>query len=136
MPDRIPDVVSVVWATDGKTLFYSKRDAARRPYRLFRHELGTDPSADPMILEEKDELFNLFVGRTKSDAYLLAGSASSTTSEFRYLSADRPREELKILLARETDHEFSVDHHGDFFYIMSNRGAKNFRLVKAPVAEL
>ncbi|HLF14111.1 MAG TPA: S9 family peptidase, partial [Bacteroidota bacterium] len=135
LADRIPDVVSVVWANDGKTLFYSKRDAARRPYRLFRHELGADPLSDPMILEEKDELYNLFVSRTKSDAYIMAGSASSTTSEFLYLSADRPREELKVLHARETDHELSVDHHGDFFYIMSNKGAKNFRLVKAPVGD-
>ncbi len=135
LADRIPDVADVVWATDGKTFFYSKRDAARRPYRLYRHTLGADPASDPLILEEKDELYNLFVGRTRSDAYILAGSGSSTTSEFRYLPADRPAEEFKVLHARETDHEYNVDHTGDFFYIVSNKNAKNFRLVKAPVAD-
>ena len=135
LADRIPDVADVVWATDGKTFFYSKRDAARRPYRLYRHTLGADPASDALVLEEKDELYNLFVGRTRSDAYILAGVASSTTSEFRYVPADRPAEEFKILLARETDHEYGVDHTGGFFYIVSNKGAKNFRMVKAPVAD-
>jgi oligopeptidase B len=135
LADRIPDVVDVVWANDGKTIFYSKRDAARRPYRLYRHTLGADPASDPLVLEEKDELFNLFVGRTRSDAYILAGSGSTTTSEFRYVPADRPSEEFKILLPRETDHEYNVDHTGDSFYILSNKDAKNFRLVKAPVAD-
>jgi oligopeptidase B len=135
LADRIPDVVDVVWANDGKTLFYSKRDAARRPCRLYRHTLGAEPASDPLVLEEKDELFNLFVGRTRSDAWILAGSGSTTTSEVRYLPADRPAEDFKILLPRETDHEYSVDQSGGFFYILSNKNAKNFRLVKAPVAD-
>jgi oligopeptidase B len=135
LTDMIPDVVSVVWATDGRTIFYSKRDEARRPYRLFRHTLGTDPSSDALVFEEKDELYNLFVGRTKSDAYILVGSGSSTSNEYWYLSADRPGEELTLILPREEDHEFSVDHNGKYFYIMSNKGAKNFRLVRTPVTD-
>jgi len=135
LADVIPDVVSVVWATDSRTIFYSKRDEARRPYRLFRHTLGTDPSTDHMVFEEKDELYNLFVGRTKSEDYILVGSGSSTSNEYWYLPADRPEEELTLILPRETDHEFAVDQNGEYFYIMSNKGAKNFRLVKAPVTD-
>jgi len=135
LPDRIPDVVDVVWATDGKTLFYSKRDAARRPYRLYRHTLGTDASADPLVMEEKDELYDLSVGRSRSDAYIFAGSSSKTTSEWWYLPADRPTEPFKVVLPREIDHEYSVDHTGGSLYILTNKNAKNFRLVKAPVAD-
>jgi oligopeptidase B len=135
LADRIPDVVEVVWATDGKTVFYSKRDAARRPYRLYRHVLGSDPSSDPLVMEEKDEMFNLFVGRSRSDAWIFAGSSSTTTSEWWYAPAGRPSEPFKVVLPRETDHEYSVDHTGGSFYILSNKNAKNFRLVKAPVAD-
>jgi oligopeptidase B len=88
-----------------------------------------------MIFEEKDELYYLYVSRTKSDAYILVGTASSTSSEYWYIPADRPGEELKPVLTREEDHEASVDHHGDHFYITTNKGAKNFRLVKTPVTD-
>ena len=84
-PDRATAVNSVEWADDGQTLFYVTEDAAKRPYRLWRHTLGADASKDELVYEEKDERFELDVSRTRSDRYLLVSSHSHTTSEVRYL---------------------------------------------------
>ena len=123
---------SVAWAADNKTLFYTVEDHAKRQYRLYRRRLGT--STDDLIYEEKDERFNIFAFRTRSDKYLLLGSTSHTAGEFRYLPADQPGAEWKLIQAREPEHEYDVDHHGDRFYIRTNSGGRNFRLVSAPVS--
>src|SRR5262245_18644855 len=139
LPDRIEKVVSVAWAADGRTLFYVTEDAAKRPYRLYRHRLGA--ASDDLLYEETDAMFNLGVERTRSRRYLLAVSASFTTTEVRYLPADRPGDPWALLLSREQDHEYHVDHwsSGDddgVFYIRTNGGGRrNFRLVTAPVAD-
>ena len=131
-PDRIEKVVSVAWAADGETLFYVTEDPAKRPYRLYRHRLGA--IADDLVYEEQDALFNLGVERSRSLAYLFASSASFTTTEIRYLPAREPAAPWQVLLAREKDHEYHVDHGGALFYIRTNGGGRrNFRLVAAPV---
>jgi oligopeptidase B len=133
LADRIPKVVGAVWAADNKTLFYATEDAAKRPYRLYRHVLGT--TKDDLVYEEKDELYRIFPSRTRDRAYLLAESRSSTTTEVRYLASDRPKGQWRVLLAREPDHRYTVEHRAGRFYIRTNKGAKNFRLVTAPVAD-
>lgn len=131
--DRIDNVVSIVWALDSKTLFYTTRDAAKRPYKLFRHTLGTLAKDDVLIYEERDELFRVFAYRTLSDRYIMLVTSASTSDEIRYLPADQPFGSFKMISAREPDHEYSVDHRGDQFYIVTNKGAKNFKLMSAPV---
>lgn len=133
LAERITRTAALVWANDNRTLFYTTIDAAKRPHRLYRHQLGADPAADELLFEEKDELYNIWVERTKSDGYILLNSASSTTTEVRYLPAARPHEALRIVHPREKDHRYEVDHHGQLFYIVTNSGAKNFRLMTAPV---
>jgi oligopeptidase B len=130
VPDKFGKVSGVVWATDDKTLFYTTEDEAKRSYRLYRHVLGSDK--DELIYEEKDELYRLGVSRTRDKAYIFAVSTSSTTSEFRALPADKPTEALRVLLPREKDHRYYVDHRDGLFYIRTNKDAKNFRLVTAP----
>ena len=133
-PDRIEKVVSVGWAADGETLFYVTEDAAKRPYRLYRHRLGQ--TVDDLEYEERDALFHLNVERSRSLAYLFAVSASFTTTEARYLPAGEPAAAWRVLLPREKGHEYHVDHGGDLFYIRTNGGGRrNFRLVSAPVAD-
>lgn len=133
LPDRIEKVVTAVWANDGKSIFYIVEDHAKRPYRLYRHTLGK--AEDELVYEEKDELFHLDVKRSRSKAYIFIQSESFTATEVRYLSADRPSEQPKLVLAREKDHEYFVHHHGDQFYILTNENARNFRLVTTPVAD-
>jgi len=131
--DAREKVVSVAWAADNRTVFYTVEDAAKRSYRLYRHRLGS--TDDQLIYEEKDERFRIEVERTRSHAYLLMTSASHTASEVRYLPAAQPEGEWRVVAAREPLHEYEVDHHGDRFYIRTNSGGRNFRLVSAPVSD-
>jgi oligopeptidase B len=133
LPETFERVGNVAWATDNKTVFFTTEDAVtKRSDKFFRHVLGSDKV--DLIFEEKDELFDIGTGRSRDKAVILLGSESKTSSEWRYLPADAPAAELKIISPRQPDHEYNVDHRGDLFYIRTNKGAKNFRVVTAPVS--
>jgi len=124
------------WANDSKTFFYTKKDPVTlRSYRVYKHLLGTPASADPLVYEESDETFSVGVGKTKSDRYLIIASSSTVSSEWHFLDANTPNGKWQVIEPRQRDLEYSVDHYGDSFYIVTNRNAKNFKLVKTPVAK-
>ncbi|MEE9169155.1 MAG: S9 family peptidase [bacterium] len=133
-PDEIPNVTgNVAWANDNKTLFYGKKDLTTlRSYQIYKHVLGTDPARDELVFEEKDDTFSCYVSKTKSKKYLFIGSFQTLSSEYRFLDAGYPEGDFKVFLARERDHEYDVDHFQDKFYIRTNDGAKNFRLMETP----
>lgn len=133
--EKIADrVTSVAWANDNKTILYGQEDAVtKRSNKIFRHALGG--GKHDLLFEEKDELYNTGVGKTRSKGYIVVQSSSSTTSEARYLSADKPNEDLKLFLPRKENHEYYIDHLGGDFYIRTNDQGKNFRLVTAPVGD-
>ncbi|HEX5134133.1 MAG TPA: S9 family peptidase, partial [Thermoanaerobaculia bacterium] len=134
-PERVAKVSSIAWAADNRTLFYVVDDAAKRPYRLYRHVLGAEPSADALLYEEKDEHFMLDVIRSRSRAYVFVASESHTSSEVRYLPAAEPSSALSLVAARAKDREYDVDHRGELFYIRVNDRGRNFRLVTAPASD-
>lgn len=131
-PDSIGQVNSAVWAADDKTLFYVKEDHAKRPYRLFRHALGS--KKDELLYEEKDELYRIGVYRSNDKKYIFLGVGSLISSEIYYLPSDNPTAQFKVVLPRDIGHEYDIDHRDGLFYIRSNKNAKNFRLVTAPVS--
>jgi len=135
LADEIPDVTpNVAWAADNRTLFYTRQDPETlRRFQVYRHILGTDPSADELVYEETDEEFNVSVGRTKSQDYIFIASSQTLSTEYRYVSAADPSAEFRVILPRAADHEYSVEHFGDHFYFRTNHEAPNFRLVRAPV---
>ncbi|MEQ1352400.1 MAG: S9 family peptidase [Candidatus Acidiferrum sp.] len=134
LPDHAERVGSVVWANDNKTIFYTVEDATtKRQNQAFRHTAGTD-GPDTLIYDEKDERFDVYAGKTRSKAFIFLYSGSHTTSEARYIPADQPMAEFKILEPRKQDVEYYPDHNGDFFYIRVNDTGRNFRLVKTPVS--
>jgi oligopeptidase B len=135
LPDHAERVGSVVWANDNKTIFYTVEDeTTKRQFQVYRHTVGTS-GPDPLAYEEKDEKFEVFAGKTRSKAYIFLFSASHTTSEVRYLPAGSPMAGWKIMQPRKQDVEYYPDHNGNFFYIRVNDTGRNFRLVKAPVAD-
>jgi oligopeptidase B len=135
LPDHAERVGSVAWANDNKTFFYTIEDAqTKRQYRMYRHTAGTT-GADTLVYEEKDERFNMNVGKSRSKAYIFLVSASHTTSEARYVPAEQATAEWKVIEPRKQDVEYYPDHNGDFFYLRTNDTGRNFRLVKAPVAD-
>jgi len=132
--DAIPNTTgSSAWANDNKTIFYSKKDKTLRSYKIFKHILGTDLSKDEEVYHEKDPTFSVYAFKTKSEKYIMIACMSTLSDEFRYLDADKPEGEFKIIQPRERNLEYSVDHFKDHFYIRTNLKAKNFRLMKTPV---
>jgi oligopeptidase B len=135
LPEVFERVGNVVWATDNQTIFFTTEDAVtKRSDKFFRYGLGSNRPPD-LLLEERDELFDLGAGRSRDKAVILLGSESKTSTEWRYLPAAYPLTELKVISAREANHEYDVDHRGDLFYIRTNKGAKNFRVVTAPASD-
>jgi oligopeptidase B len=134
LADHAEKVGSVVWANDNKTLFYTVEDAAKRQYRLYRHTVGTTRS-DDLVYEERDERFDVEADKTRSHAYIFLVSGSHTTTEVRFIPANQPMAEWKVMEPRRQDIEYYPDHNGDFFYIRVNDTGRNFRLVKAPVSD-
>ena len=122
------------WSADSKTFFYVKTDKAMRPHQVWRHTLGLPTADDVLVLQEDDERFELSVEMTKSERYIIFTSSSQVTSESRYLRSDEPAAEPVLIEARRHGIEYSVDHQEDDFLILTNDGARNFRLMTAPVA--
>ena len=135
LEDEIPLTTGrATWANDSKTLFYVlKDDVTLRSMKIMKHKLGTPVEDDTIMFYEDDETYSTFIYKTKSEKYLIIGSESTLTSEYRFLNADNPDGEFKVIQPRTRELEYSVDHFGDHFYIRTNLDAKNFRLMKTPV---
>ncbi|HTS36681.1 MAG TPA: S9 family peptidase [Candidatus Solibacter sp.] len=133
LADHAERVGSVVWANDNKTIFYTQEDAvSKRQYRMYRHMAGTtDP--DAVVYEEPDEKFEVDVFKTRSQAFLILLSGSHTTTEARYISANDPTADWKVMEPRKQGVEYYPDNNADSFYIRVNDTGRNFRLVTAPV---
>ncbi|KAB8153181.1 prolyl oligopeptidase family serine peptidase [Kordia sp. TARA_039_SRF] len=125
---------SSTWATDNKTLFYANKDEQTlRSEKIFKHKLGDDVANDEVIFHEEDETFITFVYKTKSRKYIVIGSYSTLTMEYRILEADNPDGEFRIFQPRVRGLEYGISHYGNHFYVMSNKDAAiNFKLSKTP----
>ena len=127
---------SVVWAADNFNLFYTVEDEEqKRQFQLWRHMRGTPYAADVLVYQDDDERFNVAAGRTRDGNYIILESASHTASECRYLAADQPEAEFRIIAERQDEQEYSIDHRLGAWYIRINDKGRNFRLVTCPVGE-
>lgn len=134
-PERIEDTTgTAIWAADNKTVFYTKKNPTTlRSEAIYRHVLGTDPSEDVMVFFEEDESFSTYVYKTKSKKYLVIGSYSTVSSEYRFLESENPNGEFRMFAERQRDLEYSIGHYQDSFYIMTNKDdATNFKIMKCP----
>jgi oligopeptidase B len=137
LPDEIAGASGgATWSADGTHLFYTTVDDAWRPFRVWRHALGTS-GEDVLVHEEGDERYFIGVGRTQSEKYLVIGMSSKITSEYRVLEADDPQGEFRVVLPRRDGVEYSLEHAvvagEDRFVILHNEDALNFELVTVPV---
>ncbi len=132
LPDRIPETTGgVAWANDNKTFFYTRTNTVTlRSEKIFKHTLAQAPDTDPLVFFESDETFSTGISRTKSGKYLLISSNSTLSSEYQFLNADNPGGSFAVFQPRERNHEYSVDHFGDQFYIRTNWQSPNFKLMK------
>ncbi|MFX1255036.1 MAG: S9 family peptidase [Promethearchaeota archaeon] len=126
---------SAEWANDNRTLFYTTLSEEKRPYKLFRHTVGSEPKDDVLIYHEEDDAYFLYVAKTKDKKYLLMTLKSTITSEVHYLSTDHPNDNFRLVHPREPELEYYIAHHGGKFYVLTNDQAKNFRLMEVSITE-
>jgi oligopeptidase B len=123
----------VTWANDNKTYFYTKKDSATLRSRwIIKHKVGTTYKSDPVVSEEKDETFYTGIYKTKSNKFLVIWAGSTLTNHYQILDANTPDGKFKEFNPRERGLEYSIDHYGDKFYVVTNLDAQNFRLMETP----
>ncbi|MGI5211448.1 S9 family peptidase [Plantactinospora sp. CA-290183] len=129
LPDEVPDTFyGSAWSADGSTLFYLTVDASWRPYRVWRHTVGTAAGDDQVVYEEGDERFWVGVELTRSEKFVVIESHSKVTSEVRVIPAANPTGEPAVVAPRRQGVEYAVEHHGHRFLILHNDGAEDFAL--------
>jgi oligopeptidase B len=135
LSDTIKNVTgTAVWANDNQTVFYSCQDEVTlRSDKIFKHKLGASQEEDVLVYFEKDETFNVEIAKSKSNKYLAIESGSTLTTEYQILDANTPDEKFRIFQKRIRGLEYSINHYGDSFYILTNKDeAENFKLMKTP----
>jgi len=137
LPDAIDATAgSAVWANDSRTVFYVWMDANHRPAKIFRHVIGTDPAADVEVYAEADPGFFTSVGITQSRRYIVIDSHDHETSEVRLIDAGRPASAPRLVAPRDAGHEYSLEHRGSRFYILTNAdGAEDFKIMSVAEAD-
>ena len=135
LADKIENVTGEsVWANDNNTIFYVRQDEVTlRSDKVFRHKLNTDSGTDVLVFNETDDTFNVSVSKEKSRKYIVIGSGSTLTTEYRTLNSDTPDGEFEVFQTRVRGLEYSISHYEDSFYILTNKDkATNFKLMKTP----
>jgi oligopeptidase B len=138
LTDEIPNAFyGSAWSQDGSTLFYTTVDEAWRPYKVWRHRIGTGATEDVMVYQESDERFWLNIGVSRSERFIVLDIGSRLTSESRVLESDQPLGEFRVVVPRREGVEYGIEHAviagRDRFLILHNDSAANFALVEAPV---
>ena len=132
MPDKIENTTGQsVWAADGKTLFYIDRDIETlRAGKVYMYKLGSD--SNTLVYSENDETYSVYLSETQSKKYILINSSHTLATEVRYLDVSKPDGQFKVFEPRAVNHEYSIDHHGNMFYIRTNlNSSPNFKLMRA-----
>ncbi len=133
LEENIPNTSgNVTWANDNKTVFFAIKDETLRPYKILRHKLGTDVKKDNVVYHETDPTYNTFVYKTKSEKYLVIGSESTLTTEYRILDATQPEGSFSVFQKRTPGVEYDISHQGGRWLVRTNYKAKNFRLMETP----
>ena len=143
-PEMVPDTsYGLAWSSGSTTVFYVRLDEAMRPYQLWRHELGTDPSDDVLVFQEDDRRFSLGAGRTRDGAFVLVALHSTNTTEWLAIPADDPTSAPRVVLPRHEGREYAVDHltptgtdGPGWFVVITNEDAQDFRIIAAPDEDL
>jgi len=135
LEEEIPSTSGgAAWAADSQTFFYARKNPETlRQEAIYRHRLGSPPQEDVLVFEEKDETFDADVYTSKSEEFIFIVSATTLSTEYQVLSSRDPEGRFRVVQPRERGLEYNLSHFGDYFYIICNLEAINFRLMRTPV---
>ena len=132
LDQTIPNTTGgVAWANDNRTVFYTtKNEVTLLSEKIWRHKMGSNATNDELVYHEKDESYYTGVYRSKSGEYIIIYNSSTLVSDYHILNANDAYGNFKNFSPRGTEHEYSIDHYDDKFYIITNWEAKNNRLME------
>jgi oligopeptidase B len=123
---------NITWSTDNKTLFYVKQDPETlRWFQVYRYNIETQKSV--LVYEEKEDTFWVSVSDSLTQAHIFITSGSTLSNEVRTVVSAQPESVPNLLFSREKDHEFNVAEDEEYFYILSNKNAKDFQILRTPI---
>ena len=129
--EPIPDTAGgITWSYDDQYFFYSKLDKFHRPRQIFRHKIGTNIKEDILIFEEQDDRFTCGIGTSSDEKFYFISTSEHTTSEVYYFNKDETKPEPKLILERKEGVEYSLDSWGGYFWVHTNRDAKDFKILR------
>ena len=130
-----PVTGSLAWGNDNKTLYYNIPDKTVRSYKVMKHTLGTDPTKDEEVYTENDNTFTVYVSPSLDNKYIFIFSNSTEATEARYIDASNTTKDPVLVQPRSRGLLYYPAYYGgDVFYIRTNKDAKNFKLVSAPIS--
>ncbi len=126
---------SACWAADNNTIFYTKKNPETlRSEAVYRYQI--EEKQEKQVYLEADETFDVFVSKSRSSQYIVIGSSSTLTSEYRFIESDKPLDTFKLFSKRIRGVEYDISHYGDYFYIMTNKDdATNFKVMRTLVSQ-
>ncbi|NDV91942.1 prolyl oligopeptidase family serine peptidase [Alteromonas sp. 345S023] len=132
--DRLIDTSgAVVWANDNEHLFYVKKDPQTLlGFQVYRHKLGTEQAQDALMYQEDDETFYTHISKSKDDEVIYIHHDNTDMTGVTLIDANAPAQAPKTFLPIEEGHEYSVEKAGDEYFILTNKDAKNFKVMVAP----
>jgi oligopeptidase B len=133
LPDSIQNTSGAVAFADDSTVFYTAVDDNHRPSKVYRHRLGTPQAEDVLVYEEPDAGFFVGVDTTEDNAHIVITSHDHVTSEQRLISTRSPLDPPRLIAERRPGVEYGVSAFGERLLILTNDGARDFKLVEAPL---
>lgn len=134
LPDTAFPISGITWANDNATLFYTTDEESGRSWRVYRHHLGAPASSDELLFQENDGSFYAYTFRTLDRKHIILGTASKTTSEYYFLSADKPNGQFNLFMPRKKNLNYYLLSHEDEVYVVTNDNAPNRRIMKTTFA--
>lgn len=134
--ERIPSVSDIEWAEDNAHLFYTVEEHPHPPRKVFLHELGESPERDALIYEEADEQWYVALDKSRSRRFIYLTAANFDSTEVRFIPADQPRGRWTLVAPRKKEVKYQIEHHGEYFYIVTNEKAVNYKVMRTPVSDI
>ncbi|WP_205479457.1 S9 family peptidase [Sphingomonas arenae] len=121
-----------VWSSDSAAVVFNEVNEHWRSYRARLHRIGAPADETVTLYEETKDLgFSVGIGRSQDRSLIFIATGDNTTSEVRFVPADRPDAEPVLMSPRRKGRQYEVDAAHGKLWILTNDEHVNFRLASA-----
>ena len=133
LADRVVGTTGdAVWTRDSEGFLYVEQDESHRPCRVMLHRLGTAQTDDVEMFVEDDPAWFIGIEPTRLGRAAIISVHGHDASEALVVDLDHPTLPPRLVAPRRPGFHYEVMDHGDRFFIRTNAGAPDFKIVIAP----